>query len=110
MVAEALAIAALVLALGRWAGSVSSALREIKDAVRHVTQMAEGLGGRVDRDRDRNAGDHTRLWMAQTQSVGRIETLERLAGLPPPWKRTQPIMPVDPAPEQDMFRPEDEQP
>jgi hypothetical protein len=107
-------IVVLILALGRWAGGVSSSLREIRDALRAQVDTVRGLGRKLDADRERNNAITTRLWMAHAESRGRIEKLELIAGMPPPWKRTQPIRPVDPAapppPElldQDMFRKDD---
>lgn len=101
----AAALVVSLLAVGRWTGSVSSKLTEIAKDQSEMARTLKGLGGRIDTDREQNRAEHARLWMAHAQDSGRIDGLEMRAGMPPPWKRTQPIVPVDPdaAPPQDMF-------
>ena len=100
----------VLLGAGRWAGALSSKQAELAKDQLETARILDAIGRKLDSERNRNVGEHTRLWMASTQTIGRVETLERMQGLPPPWKRTQPITPInpdDPPPEQDMFAAKD---
>jgi hypothetical protein len=110
IIGGAAALVVSLLAVGRWTGSVSGKLSEIAKDQSDAARTLRGLGRALDTDREKNRGEHARLWMAHAQTSGRVDGLEMRAGLPPPWKRTQPIVPVDPTagpPEdaQDMFAP-----
>ena len=98
-------IVVLIYGAGKAWGRLTGDLAEIKGAQAKAATVAEALGRKLDTDREKNAGQHVQIWRAHEQTTGRVETLERLAGLPAPWKRTQPIVPVDPeaGPPQDMF-------
>lgn len=104
----AAALVVSLLAIGRWTGSVSSKLAEIAKDQSDAARTLRGLGSKIDTDREHNRAEHSKLWMAHAQTSGRVDVLEVRAGMPPPWKRTQPFTPVDPetpapTPEQDMF-------
>jgi hypothetical protein len=89
----------LVLGAGRAWGVLTTKLDNVAEgtkgtvaAVAEVDRKMSGLHDRFEGFKQEVRADMVRLAVADSRLEGRVEVVERLQGLPPPWKRTQPIL------------------
>lgn len=107
LVASAAGLVMLVLGAGKAWGSLTTRLDAIQSTGAEGTRSVGALHTRFEDFKHEIRGEVTALRVADAQLEGRVELVERMQGLPPPWKRTQPIQAVR---KQDVFAsPEDEQ-
>jgi hypothetical protein len=91
----------LVLGAGRAWGTLAVKLDHVvasttgvRGDVAEVDRKMQGLHDRFEGFKQEVRADMVRLTVSDTRLEGRVELVERLQGLPPPWKRTQPITAV----------------
>ena len=89
----ALGVLLTVYGAGRAWGVLTTELRGTRDEMKEVGRKMSGLHDRFDEFRQETRADMVRLAMVDSRLEGRVEVVERMQGLPPPWKRTQPITP-----------------
>jgi len=104
----ALAIAAMVIGAvvaiwgaGKAYGLLIAEVRTGNTIAAEGERKIDGLGKSIDRYKGEARREFRELRDTDAELGTRVALVEQLAGLPPPWKRTQPIRPVPP--EQDMF-------
>lgn len=89
------ALVVLILGVGRAWGVLTTELRGTRADVGEVDRKMSGLHDRFEGFKQEVRSDMVRLTVADSRIEGRVELVERLQGLPPPWKRTQPIIVIE---------------
>lgn len=107
LVASAAGLVVLVLGAGKAWGSLTTRLDAIQSTGAEGTRSVGALHTRFEDFKREIRRDVTDLKVADAEIAGRVELVERIQGLPPPWKRTQPIQAVR---KQDVFAEGEEQP
>ena len=100
-------IASLV-GIGKAYGLMLGEVRAGNTLSAEALRKVEGLGKSIDRFKGETRREVRFLRETDAELGTRVALVEQLAGLPAPWKRTQPIRPVAAESGQDMF-PEDDQ-
>ena len=102
IIGAALGVVLAIFGGGRAWGVLMGEIRQVKGTVDETATKVQALFGSIDRMK----GQVTDVRLAHAELSGRVDTWERLAGLPPLYRRTQPVRPIAEQ-EQDMFREDD---
>ena len=97
---SAVGLVVLILGAGRAWGVLTTKLDNVvegqkgtREGVAEVDRKMTGLHERFEGFKQEVRSDMMRLTVADSRIESRVELVERLNGLPPPWKRTRPIVP-----------------